>query len=71
MRLKTLVVLGAVGLAVAAGAQGPARPAAAESGPRIGQPAAEITGGPWINSDPLSMEKLRGRVVYVEFWTYG
>ena len=38
---------------------------------RIGQPAPEITGGPWINSEPLSMEKLRGRVVAVEFWTFG
>jgi hypothetical protein len=38
---------------------------------RIGQPPPEITGGPWINSEPLSMEKLRGRVVAVEFWTFG
>ena len=38
---------------------------------RVGQPAPEITGGPWINSEPLTMEKLRGRVVVVEFWTYG
>jgi hypothetical protein len=38
---------------------------------RVGQPAPEITGGPWINSGPLSMERLRGRVVAVEFWTYG
>ena len=38
---------------------------------RAGQPAPEITGGPWINSEPLSMEKLRGRVVAVEFWTFG
>ena len=38
---------------------------------RVGQPAPEITGGPWINSVPLSMESLRGRVVAVEFWTYG
>ena len=38
---------------------------------RIGQAAPEITGGPWINSEPLSMEKLRGRVVAVEFWTFG
>ena len=44
---------------------------AAQRGARIGQPAPEITGGPWINSAPLSMEKLRGRVVFVEFWTYG
>jgi len=38
---------------------------------RPGEPAPEITGGPWINTEPLSMEKLRGRVVFVEFWTYG
>ena len=38
---------------------------------RLGQPAPEITGGPWINSEPRSLEKLRGRVVFVEFWTYG
>jgi len=38
---------------------------------RVGQPAPEIAGGPWINSEPLTMEKLRGRVVAVEFWTFG
>ena len=38
---------------------------------RVGQPAPEITGGPWINSEPLSLAGLRGRVVFVEFWTYG
>jgi hypothetical protein len=37
----------------------------------VGQPAPEITGGPWINSEPLSLAGLRGRVVLVEFWTYG
>ena len=36
-----------------------------------GKPAPDITGGPWINSGSLSMETLRGRVVLVEFWTYG
>ena len=25
----------------------------------------------WLNSDPLTPENLRGRVVLVEFWTYG
>ena len=25
----------------------------------------------WINSEPLTLEKLRGQVVLVEFWTYG
>jgi len=38
---------------------------------RVGQAAPEITGGPWINSEPLSLAALRGRVVMVEFWTYG
>jgi hypothetical protein len=41
------------------------------SAARPGQPAPEIAGGPWINSPPLTMAALRGRVVYVEFWTYG
>ena len=26
---------------------------------------------PWINSDPLTLERLRGRVVLVDFWTFG
>ena len=43
----------------------------AQRGMRVGQVAPEITGGPWINSEPLSLAKLRGRVVFVEFWTYG
>jgi len=38
---------------------------------RIGDPAPDITGDRWINSEPLSLETLRGRVVVVEFWTYG
>jgi len=38
---------------------------------RIGTPAPEITGAPWINSSPLTIEGLRGRVVLVEFWTFG
>ena len=38
---------------------------------RPGQMAPEITGEPWINSQPLTMAGLRGRVVLIEFWTYG
>ena len=45
--------------------------AEAQRGPRIGQPAPEIAGGPWINSEPMTLERLRGRVLFVEFWTYG
>lgn len=33
--------------------------------------APEFTGiSHWINSEPLKMEELRGKVVLVEFWTY-
>jgi peptide-methionine (R)-S-oxide reductase len=33
--------------------------------------APEISGGTWINSDPLTLKNLRGRVVVVDFWTFG
>jgi thiol-disulfide isomerase/thioredoxin len=33
--------------------------------------APEFAKGDWINSDPLTVDKLRGRVVVVEFWTFG
>ena len=36
-----------------------------------GRPAPELASGAWINSQPLSMQSLRGRVVLVEFWTFG
>ncbi len=29
-----------------------------------------IPGGEWFNSDPLTLEQLRGKVVLVDFWTY-
>jgi cytochrome c biogenesis protein CcdA/thiol-disulfide isomerase/thioredoxin len=29
-----------------------------------------ISGGIWINSEPLSLEVLKGKVVIVDFWTY-
>lgn len=34
----------------------------------IGKPAPEIKVKEWINSAPLSLEGLRGRVVLLEFW---
>ena len=36
-----------------------------------GKVAPEISGGPWINSQPLTLSDLKGRVVLVEFWTWG
>ena len=38
---------------------------------RPGELASSLTGGRWINSPPLPLEDLRGRVVLLEFWTYG
>lgn len=32
--------------------------------------APEFASGTWINSEPLTLTKLRGRVVVVEFWTF-
>lgn len=35
-------------------------------------PAPELRGiAHWINSEPLTLESLRGKVVLVEFWTFG
>jgi hypothetical protein len=36
-----------------------------------GKAAPDIAGGPWINSNPLTLSDLKDRVVLVEFWTYG
>jgi len=66
-RLAALVAAG-LGLALLAGG-GP--PLGAQRPPRAGQPAPEIAGAPWIGSPPLTLAALRGRVVLVEFWTYG
>ncbi len=34
-------------------------------------PAPEIQSSVWINGGPTSLAALRGKVVLVEFWTYG
>ena len=49
----------------------PQAPAAATATglPNLG-PAPEFTGANWINSDPLTMASLRGKVVLIDFWTY-
>jgi len=36
-----------------------------------GTPAPEFAGENWIYSKPLKITGLKGRVVLVEFWTYG
>ena len=40
-------------------------------GGEVGNLAPEFSGiNAWINSDPLTMEALRGQVVLIDFWTY-
>ncbi len=36
-----------------------------------GASAPEIAGENWLNSKPLTIAELKGRVVLVYFWTYG
>jgi hypothetical protein len=64
--VRTLAVAALVGAVVAGGAA-----AATAQALRVGEPAPEVAGERWINSAPLTTAGLRGRVVLVEFWTYG
>jgi hypothetical protein len=36
-----------------------------------GAAAPDFVGENWLNSKPLTIRGLQGRVVLVEFWTYG
>ena len=65
--MRGAAVLGFALLLAAGGAAAPIHAQAL----RIGAPAPDVTGGPWINGGPLTLPALRGRVVLVEFWTYG
>ena len=41
------------------------------AGAEVGKPAPEISGQSWLNSKPVKIENLKGKVVLVEFWTFG
>jgi hypothetical protein len=65
---RSLVASVLAGLALAFGI---ALTVSAQGGAPLNRAAPDISGGPWINSVALAPEALRGRVVFVEFWTYG
>lgn len=72
-----LLIAGAIagieGLSVPGGraAPPPAGVLPLPAGDEPGPPLPEITGiTAWLNSEPLTLERLRGRVVLVDFWTY-
>ena len=45
--------------------------ASGDTGGMVGDSASEFTGiEQWLNSEPLTMEGLRGKVVLIDFWTY-
>ena len=43
----------------------------ARGGSRSAPPFTATATGDWINSPPLSLAALRGKVVLIEFWTFG
>ena len=49
----------------------PAESCQGDRGGEVGNCAPEFAGTQgWINSEPLNMESLRGKVVLIDFWTY-
>jgi hypothetical protein len=67
MRRKTRTMLGTVlGLGLVASAVGAQQLATFKAKP------PELTGvTEWINSKPLTLEGLKGKVVVLHFWTFG
>ena len=57
-----------VGLALLGAAATPGYPFVS---PLQDRPAPELANTTWIASAPLRLQELRGKVVLLEFWTYG
>ncbi|MFL9896940.1 thioredoxin family protein [Paraburkholderia fungorum] len=80
-RLKTTTAVALFAATVAAGAAAIATLVASPAASAASTPTAnminngtiapEFTGiDKWLNSDPLTLQQLRGKVVLVDFWTY-
>ena len=73
--VSAAVVVGSVGVALVVGPERAARIVRGDPAdvvaPEDASPAPELAGiTEWLNSPPLTMASLRGRVVMVDFWTY-
>jgi len=70
MRNRKGVLLAAMAAVVLAGCEaGPApKGGPAASGGAAARPAPEVKAEGWLNSEPLTLGGLRGKVVVVEFW---
>lgn len=70
-RIKTLTTVVAIAAVAGLGAL-VANSGAAPAAPiEKNRPAPEFAGiDQWLNSPPLTMQQLRGKVVLVDFWTY-
>ncbi|HEX8003409.1 MAG TPA: redoxin domain-containing protein [Mycobacteriales bacterium] len=72
--VSALLIAGSVAVAVTVGPDRAARivrGAPEVVAPEDARPVPELAGvTEWVNSAPLSMASLRGRVVLVDFWTY-
>lgn len=62
MRVVRLLVLLGLIVVVAVQFRACLRPA------MTGQPAAELFASRWWNSEPLTMQSLRGKMVLLDFW---
>ncbi len=65
--LRSMAVVGVFVLGLLAWVPG----RAAAQAHLLGRPAPEIGGGPWLNSPPLTLSTVRGRVLLLDFWTAG
>lgn len=66
MKSRLLKIAAVAGLAILAAGFFHAR----GSGVGLGSLAPELRAGPWLNSEPLKLKDLRGKVILINMWTF-
>lgn len=69
MRVPNMVRPALLGISILLGATSLGAGVAAEGDQLLGTRPPEWTAEHWLNTEPLALEDLRGRVVLVRFWT--